>query len=69
MRIDCKVGSYGDLKKGEIDIRQDLIEVFKMFKGMTRIRLQELFTLEEINIRYGDGAGNTVENSSIFSLI
>jgi len=40
-----------------------------MFKGMTRIRLQELFTLEENNIRYGDGAGNTVENSSIFSLI
>ena len=27
--------------------RQDLIEVFKMAKGMTRIRLQELFTLEE----------------------
>jgi len=29
--------------------RQDLIEVFKMSKGMTRIRLQELFTLEENN--------------------
>ena len=27
--------------------RQDLIEVFKMAKGMTRIRLQELFMLEE----------------------
>jgi len=27
--------------------RQDLIGVFKMSKGMTRIRLQELFTLEE----------------------
>ena len=27
--------------------KQDLIEVFKMAKGMTRIRLQELFTLEE----------------------
>ena len=27
--------------------RQDLIQVFKMAKGMTRIRLQELFTLEE----------------------
>jgi len=27
--------------------RQDLIEVFKMAKGMTRIRLQELFTLEQ----------------------
>ena len=27
--------------------RQGLIEVFKMAKGMTRIRLQELFTLEE----------------------
>ena len=30
--------------------RQDLIEVFKMAKGMTRLRLQELFMLEE-NIR------------------
>ena len=29
--------------------RQDLIEVFKMSKGMTRTRLQELFTLEENN--------------------
>jgi len=29
--------------------RQDLIEVFKMSKGVTRIRLQELFTLEENN--------------------
>jgi len=29
--------------------RQDLIEVFKMSKGMTRIRPQELFTLEENN--------------------
>jgi len=27
--------------------RQDLIEVFKIAKGMTRIRLQELFMLEE----------------------
>jgi len=27
--------------------RQDLIEVFKMAKGMTRIGLQELFMLEE----------------------
>jgi len=27
--------------------RQDLIEVFKMAKGMTRIWLQELFMLEE----------------------
>jgi len=27
--------------------RQNLIEVFKMSKGMTTIRLQELFTLEE----------------------
>jgi len=27
--------------------RQDLIEVFTMAKGMTRIRLQELFMLEE----------------------
>jgi len=26
--------------------RQDLIEVFKMSKGITRIRLQESFTLE-----------------------
>jgi len=29
--------------------RQDLIEVSKMFKGMTRIRFQELFTLEDNN--------------------
>jgi len=29
--------------------RQDLIEVFKKSKGMSRIRLQELFTLEENN--------------------
>ena len=29
--------------------RQDLIGVFKMSKGMTRIRLQELFTLEKNN--------------------
>ena len=29
--------------------RQDLTEVFKMSKSMTRIRLQELFTLEENN--------------------
>jgi len=29
--------------------RQDLIEVFKMSKGMTRIRLQELFTSEVNN--------------------
>jgi len=29
--------------------RQDLTEVFKMSKGMTRIKLQELFTLEENN--------------------
>ena len=29
--------------------RQDLIEVFKMSEGMTRIRLHELFTLEETN--------------------
>jgi len=27
--------------------RQDLIEVFKMANGMTRMRLQELFMLEE----------------------
>jgi len=29
--------------------RQDLIEVFKMSKGMTRIRFQELFTMQENN--------------------
>jgi len=29
--------------------RQDLTDVFKMSKGMTRIRLQELFTLNENN--------------------
>ena len=29
--------------------RQDLIEVFKLSKGMTRISLHELFTLEENN--------------------
>jgi len=29
--------------------RQDVNDVFKMSKGMTRIRLQELFTLEENN--------------------
>ena len=28
--------------------RQDLIEVFKMAKGMTRIRLQELFMLRAL---------------------
>ena len=30
--------------------RQDLIEVFKTAKGMTRIRLQELFMLEELRL-------------------
>jgi len=30
-------------------IVRDTVEVFKMYKGMTRIRLQELFTLEENN--------------------
>jgi len=29
--------------------RQDLIEVFEMSKGTTRIRLHELFTFEENN--------------------
>jgi len=50
MIISMEGLSYKNLKLWSLEERrnrQDLIEVFKMAKGMTRIRPQELFMLEE----------------------
>jgi len=47
MRIDCDALNLWSLEDRRN--RQDLMEVFKMSKGMTKIRLQELFTLEDNN--------------------